>query len=78
MSPLILLPAMINVQTDPALLLQLTQAYQEWLPQPPLVPAADPQPVLTREGPFDAFAEPAATRDNSLISDPSGTGAHIA
>ena len=44
--PLIPLPEMINVQTNPALLLQLTQAYREWLPQPPLVPVADPQPVL--------------------------------
>ena len=67
--PLIVLPAMINIQTDPALLLQLTQAYRELLPQPPPVPAADPQSVLSREGPFDAWAELAATRNHPLISD---------
>ena len=54
--PLIPLPAMINVQTDPDLLLQLTQVYREWLSQPPPVPTADPQP-------FDASAESAATRE---------------
>ena len=67
--PLIPLPAMTSVQADPALLLQLTQAYREWLPQPPPVPAADPQSVLSREGPFDTSAEPAATQDHPLISD---------
>ena len=67
--PLIPLLAMINIQTDSALLLQLTQAYREWLPQPPTVPAADPQPVLSREVPFDALAKPAATWDHLLISD---------
>ena len=69
---LIPLPAMINVQTDPALLLQLTQAYREWLSQPPPVPAADPPPVLSREGPFHASAEPAAIRDHLLISNQRG------
>ena len=39
--PLIPLPETIHVQTDPALLLQLTQSYREWLPQPP-------RPILSR------------------------------
>ena len=69
MPPLIPLPEMINIQTDPALLQQLTQAYREWLPQPPPVPTADPQPVLSREGPFDALAETTVTRGHPLISD---------
>ena len=42
--PLIPLPAMINVQIDPDLLLQLTQVYREWLPQLP----PSPQPIGSR------------------------------
>ena len=64
--PLILLPEMIQVQTDTALLLQLTAVYREWPPHPPLVPAADP--VLFREGLFDMSASPATTRDHPLIT----------
>ena len=69
--PLIPLPAMINVQTDPALLLQLTEAYREsnslhrslhWSPRPI-------HSGLSREGTFDALAEPAAIRDHPMISD---------
>ena len=46
--PLIPLPETIHVQTAPALLMELTQAHREWLPQPPPVLEADPQLVLSR------------------------------
>ena len=58
--PLVPLPPSIQVRTDPALLLQLATAYDEWLHQPPPVPVAD--------SPFDAVACPAATRDHLLTN----------
>ena len=54
---------------ESALLLQLTTLYREWLPQPPPVPAAEPPPVLSRVGPFDASVSPTAKRDHPLITD---------
>ena len=46
MPPFIPLPDMILVQTDPALLMQLTQAYQDFLPPQAPVPAFNPPPVF--------------------------------
>ena len=41
--PLVPLPSSIQVETDPALLLQLATVYEEWLLQPPPAPV----PCLT-------------------------------
>ena len=44
------------------------QSYHDFLPPQEPVPAVDLPPVLSREGPFDASTEPAATSDHPLIS----------
>ena len=68
------LPDAVLLHTDPALLLELTQTYHDFIPPQKSIPSVDPPPaVLSREGPFDASTEPAATSDHPLIS----TGLHI-
>ena len=60
--PLIPLPDAVLLLTDPALLLELTQPCHDFIPPQEPVPSVDPPPaVLSREGPFDALTEPAAT-----------------
>ena len=66
--PLNPFPDEVLLQADPALLFKLTQTYNDFLPPQEPVPAVDPPPVLSREGPFDASSEPAATSDHPLIS----------
>ena len=44
------------------------QSYHDFLPPQEPVPAVDLPPVLSREGPFDASTELAATSDHPLIS----------
>ena len=69
LEPLIPLPDAMLLHRHPALLLQLTQTYHDFIPPQEPVPSVDPPPaVLSREGPFDASAEPAATSGHPLIS----------
>ena len=59
-------PPVIQLNTDPSLLVQLATAYRDWLPQPP----PDPAPILAplfREGPFDAASCPKTTTRHPLI-----------
>ena len=58
---------MIQLNTDPSLLVQLAKAYRDWLPQPPPDPAPFLTPSLFCEGPFDAASCPEATTLHPLI-----------
>ena len=66
--PLIPLPDTIFVQTDAAVLMELTQAYQDFHPPQPPVSLVDPPPGVSREGLFDPSTEPATTRNYPLSS----------
>ena len=63
-TPLILLPDTV-LHTDPAIFLEPTQTYHDFLP--PQVPEVDTPQVPSRDGPFDASTEPTATRDHPFI-----------
>ena len=52
----------IQLNTDPCLLVQLATAYRDWLPQPTPAPAPILAPSLFREEPFDAASCPKPRR----------------
>ena len=66
--PLIPLPDMVLLHADPALLLELTQIYRDFLPPPEPVHGVDTPLVASREGLCDASTEPTASRDHPLVS----------
>ena len=65
--PLVPLPPSIQVQSDPALLLQLATAHDQWLPQPPPVSVSDSPPVLFHEGPFECLKQRPAPQLRGII-----------
>ena len=67
--PLIPLPDAVFLHADPTLLLDLTQSYNNCIPtQEPVALVSPPPAFLSRERPFDASTEPAATSNHPLIS----------
>ena len=59
---------LIQIETDPALLLRLTMAHHKCLPQPPPDPVPISSPSLFREGLFDAATCSATTTAHPLIT----------
>ena len=55
------------IQTDPALLVELAECFNDLRPSTRSDPEVDRLPVLSREGPFHAEHDPAVTGDHPMI-----------